>query len=210
LCGLEAEAAIIQSNAHRVLCGAAQRDDLAKLVGAEIDGLVSFGVAGALAPDLAVGDLVVASGVTLPDGTYHSSDFAWMKSIVVAIGARPCAFFSAATEQAATREQRAALRAALMVHAADQETFAVAGLAAARRLPWIAVRAVSDLATDDLPSWSDRATRPDGSPDLAVIARALADPAQGAAVVDEAVKFDRALAALRGAWDRLKPEFLLS
>lgn len=207
LCGLRLEAAIVQASGHLVLCGSAARDDLGAYVGPQIDALVSFGVAGALAPDLAIGDLVVASGVTMPDGTCHSSDFAWTQSIVATTGARARSFLSAATEQAASGAKRAALHAALRVDVADQETFAIAQLADARRLPWIAVRAISDLATDDLPPWNDRATRPDGSPDLSVIAEALADPTQGAKAVDEAVKFDRALSSLRAAWHQLKPEF---
>lgn len=195
----------------RVFCGAAERDTLAKLVGPDCRGLVSFGVAGAMAPDLAVGALVTASGVTLPDGTYDPSDFAWMKAVALAARAEPRPFFSSPTEQAATAAARAALHASLRVDVVDEETFAVAQLAAARRLPWIAVRAISDLASETLPPADAGASRPNGSTDLGeVIGSVLADPGELGGLITDADGYSAALDALRQAWDKLKPEFLIS
>lgn len=134
------------------------------------DLLVMAGVAGALSPRLAVGE-VIAGDQVLADGER------WRPSVVPTIAGWPHhtggilsldrVLVTAAEKQSAFRE--ADPPAPLAV---EMETAAVARVTASAGVPWAALRAVSDTAYEALPLDFNRLRAPDG--DLPVTRVALA------------------------------------
>jgi adenosylhomocysteine nucleosidase len=220
LTGLADEAAIVTgarpwmrpagqgAGAPLVLCGSAQRDALAQLVPAGCRGLVSFGVCGGLVRGVAFGDILVAASVSTSRGSFLS-DQAWSARLLVRLKpARLAPFYSDPAESAATPAQRQALAARTGAWAVDQETCAVAELAAARALPWVAIRSPSDLCNETVIAAARNATNADGSPDIpAVVGDVLARPADLPGFLQDADGYGRALAALRAAYRALGPDF---
>jgi adenosylhomocysteine nucleosidase len=178
LTGLQQEASIFRGTPGlQVLCGATQRDNLAGLVTRDCRALVSAGCAGALAPDLTIGALVVASAVIRLDGSLYLPDAQWRSAVVRRTNAALRPFFSHPTEVCATAAERAALRARLHADVVDEESFAVAQVAAARNLPFLVLRAISDAADQTILPHDTQAQRPDGSEDIGpVIGDALQNP----------------------------------
>lgn len=206
LCGLKDEARIFSGTPGlQVFCGADQRDKLANLVPADCVGLVSAGCAGALASDLSVGDLVVASDVILIDGSEFAPNEQWAEAVGAKTGAVPRPFFSDPGEHAATPADKAALRDRLGADVVDEESFAVAQVAKAHGIPFLVLRAISDTADQTILPHDAQAQRPDGSEDIGpVIDDALRDPAEA---FREAEGFGRSLDALRAAFRKLGPTF---
>jgi adenosylhomocysteine nucleosidase len=136
--------------------------------------VVSAGVCGALAPELAVGALVVPEAVVGPDGRRR----------VTSVGAGPRRHGTLLTtdhvlEDAAAKSRHWLESGALAV---DMESAAILDWAAARGLPAIVVRGVSDPAGRGVPADLARVVQDDGRvrPIRAVTAmlarpRALAD-----------------------------------
>ena len=98
---------------------------------------------------------------------------------------------------AADRAAKLRLHAALGVVAVDMESHIAARLAAARKLPFAALRAIADPAERDLPPAALLALKPDGSPDLrAVLLSLMRRPAQLPALLRLAFDARAAFAAL--------------
>jgi nucleoside phosphorylase len=214
LTGLSDEASIIgpSSDAMTVLCGSAARDNLNQLAPAHTTGLVSFGVSGGLSPRLEVGDLVFATAVT--DGTdVFKADQEWFYRMAGRLtiphhGARAYSGGEIAGDTPAERHELF-----LRTHGwtVDDESIAVAKVAASRGIPFAVVRAISDDYLEAIPPAVKHATNPDGSQDVDAVLRALAeDPSQIFDLVKVAFGFGRALGTLRGVWWVLRPTFLAS
>lgn len=154
-----------------------------RLVDAGVQGLVSWGVAGALDPALRAGDLVLPRAVISPTLAPIAMSAGWRELLAERLAetlAHPrAAQFDvcdgvlltspAAIDTAAAKA--AALRATLAV-AVDMESAAVATVAMDRRLPCIAVRAILDTAADCLPRSVLAASRA-GQVRIATLAREL-------------------------------------
>lgn len=141
--------------------------------------LLSLGVAGGLSRELEPGALVAARTVVSETGGRAEPDSRWLGRALAVPGVVPGTLLSAERilgSAAGKRSARAGLpgeRAAVV----DLEAFALAAAARARGVPFLAVRAVSDGADEDLPldfeSCRDREGRIQR---WKVIGRALAHP----------------------------------
>jgi adenosylhomocysteine nucleosidase len=125
-----------------------------RLVDRGATALVSWGVAGGLDPALGSGTVVLADRVLHPDGTIRESDSRWRARLEGRVSDRvPTAVGSLIHVDrvvASTADKRRLFeRSGATV--VDMESLAVAGVADERRLPWLAVRVVTDTATDTLP-----------------------------------------------------------
>jgi adenosylhomocysteine nucleosidase len=124
------------------------------LIAAGARALTSFGLAGGLDPALVPGAICLPSEVIGADGTALPTSAAWRLRLASAlVGAYPIAegaLLSSARVVASVAE-KAALRAATAAVAIDMESLAVAHVAAAHQLPFIAVRVIVDGAADALP-----------------------------------------------------------
>lgn len=209
LTGLHEEADIFRGQPGlMVLCGATQRDNLANLVPTGVTALVSAGCAGGLSSDLKLGDLTVASKVYLLDNTLYVIDTNWTGAVTKLTGAAPLPFFSCPTEQCATAAQRATLRAQYGTDVVDEESWAVAQVALARKLPFLVLRTISDTADETLPPADSDAINPDGSENIgAIIEDVFKDPSQIGGLIRDGKGFEAALDSLRKAFSILGPSF---
>jgi adenosylhomocysteine nucleosidase len=206
--GLRAEAAIARRAGFSVVCagGVPERTRIALDQALEkgADRLVSFGLAGGLAPQLRPGTLIVASEIVDPNGNLLPVDHTWAATVRQATGALDGAILGALVP-AASAAAKKALFARTGALAVDLESLAVARAAGRRGLPFIVVRAVADAAGRDLPPGALIALRQDGTADLPRILWSVArQPRQIAGLIRLAQDAGRALGALRRAAEHLK------
>jgi nucleoside phosphorylase len=118
--------------------------------------LVGAGVAGALTPDLAVGDLVVAHRIIDREG-----ETPWPHAVlVVAVAARPGA--RQGTLLSAAEKAEWAARVGPPPAAVDMESAAWARAASAHDVPFVIIRIVSDTAGEELPGYLSRCMDDEG------------------------------------------------
>ena len=114
-------------------------------------GIISFGCAGGLDPDLACGDCVVATGVLTPDGLI-ATDPDWSRALLDRLpDARP-GLLAGVDAPVATAAAKAALWRDTGAAAVDMETHAAALAARRHGLPFAACRVVLDPAGRGVPS----------------------------------------------------------
>jgi ABC-type amino acid transport substrate-binding protein len=114
-------------------------------------GIISFGCAGGLDPDLATGDCVVATSVLTPDGIV-ATDPDWSRALLHRLpGARP-GLLAGADAPLATAAAKAALWRDAGAVAVDMETHAAALAARRHGLPFAACRVVLDPAWRNVPA----------------------------------------------------------
>jgi adenosylhomocysteine nucleosidase len=133
---------------------AAARDGARRLAAAGVGALLSWGMAGALDPVLAPGTLIVPAEVVSPDGVLYATAREWRERVSCAIPATQplCAgrLLTAAEALGSLEAKSLAFRRTAAV-AVDMESSAIAEIAAAARLPFLAVRAIVDGASDPVP-----------------------------------------------------------
>lgn len=124
------------------------------LVDAGAAALMSFGLAGGLDPSLSAGTVVLPSEIIARGGARFPTSTSWREQLTGAIAKlRPVSGGSLLTSVAAigaVADKAAAFRETGAV-AVDLESAAVAEVAAAHHLPFIAVRVIVDTAADMLP-----------------------------------------------------------
>jgi adenosylhomocysteine nucleosidase len=124
------------------------------LVDAGAAALMSFGLAGGLDPRLSAGSVVCPSEVISRDGARFVTAEEWREQLRLVIAKeRPVAvgkLLTSATAIEAVADKAAAFRETGAV-AVDMESLAIAEVAAAHRLPFVAVRVIVDTAADVLP-----------------------------------------------------------
>jgi hopanoid-associated phosphorylase len=163
---------------------------------ARAEGIVSFGLAGALAPELRPGDCVIATEIVDADG-HHPTDPAWSRALLAQlVGARAGPLF-ASDAMLLSRADKAAQRLRTGALAADMESHVAARVAARFGLPFAVVRAISDAADRDLPSAVTVGMTPDGGMAVWPVIRALARrPGELPALIRTAGEAERAFRAL--------------
>lgn len=168
------------------------------------DALLSIGIAGALAPALAPGALLLPRTVVAEDGTRHPVDLDRHAFALRALHAAGIAVeegdILGAVATAASPARKAALARATNAVAIDLESHIVADVAARGGKPFLVLRAVSDDASRTLPSAAVNGLAPSGKPALGrVLASVARDPRQIPALIHLAGDTRRALDALTSA-----------
>jgi adenosylhomocysteine nucleosidase len=151
------------------------------LVGAGCRALLSWGLAGALDPTLAPGTVVVPGEVVHEgSGQRLRATPAWRERVLRALAAdwavERGALLTSARPLASTGDKASAFHQTGAT-AIDMESFAVAEVALAHGLAFLAVRVVVDRAADEVPPALDGIALPSG--ELAIgrlLARLLAQP----------------------------------
>jgi hopanoid-associated phosphorylase len=199
--GLAVEARLARAAGFPAIIGGGDHHRTASLVEESVQRahcLVSFGVAGALAPGLRPGDVILSGEVVTqdrrwrPESEFHHRilDLAWQVGAFVGpvMGSRTIL---------ATEEAKMAAWRETGALAADMESAAVAEAAEAAGIPFLVLRAIADPATRTLPPAALIPLAEDGTPALArVVAEVLRRPRQLPALVGVARETRRALAAL--------------
>jgi adenosylhomocysteine nucleosidase len=173
--GLEFEARIAAGPGLQVIRSGDGRQlatALADAISDDCRGLVSFGVAGGLAPELQPGDCVVGSAV-LAGPTRVEMDRHWSQKLLATI---PDAFYGTLAGVSAPVADPKAKRALYLntgAMAVDMESHVVARVGAARGLPVAAIRVITDPAVRALPEAALLAMRPNGTTDIAALLRSV-------------------------------------
>jgi adenosylhomocysteine nucleosidase len=119
-----------------------------------VTGLISFGFAGALNPELRVGDIVLCATLRCGDGQSgpcHSDAALLSRPVPFQDGKIARWGQSVTVAQPASRpEARQALARASGADIVDMEGYWIARIASERQVPFLAVRAVSDTVRDRL------------------------------------------------------------
>jgi len=160
-------------------------------------GIISFGIAGGLAPDLVAGDWVVGSGVRSEQG-HFPTDRGWARALLEALPSAVHAEIVGADTPIAHPLEKRRLHLRTGAVAVDTESHVAARIAAAHRIPFAACRAVIDPAHSALPPAAVFGLRHDGTPDVLAVFRAVVrQPSQLPALARTALDARTAGAALR-------------
>ncbi len=141
-------------------------------------GIVSFGTAGGLAPDLAPGALVIADAIDGPFGRVRT-DPAWSARLVAALHDTPVwarvarGTMAAVSAPVVGEQEKASLHRAKGALAVDMESHIAAAFAASRGVPFAVCRAIVDPAWRTLPRAATAGLRDDGSTAILPILREL-------------------------------------
>lgn len=184
---------------------AAQTTTIAEsLLSEGAEALISFGIAGALAPALMPGFLLVPRAVIDETGARYAVDTAWRMQIADALRAAGLQLddrdLLGARQAAASPARKAELHRITGAVAIDLESHLVAAAAARAGRPFFVLRAVSDSATQALPDAAVHGLAPNGKPALGRVLLSVArDPRQIPALIKLAGDTRRALDALGSA-----------
>jgi len=159
--------------------------------------LVSFGIAGGLAPDLKSGTCLVASSVICPQGETFEAHLGWRESLAGALGGAAIARFAGVDVPLADRAGKQALYRETGAVLVDMESHIVARVARAHKLPFAAIRVVADPVGRQLPHAATVGMRTDGRVDISAVLRSLArDPRQVPALFRTALDARAAFSSL--------------
>jgi adenosylhomocysteine nucleosidase len=203
ICGLAAEAKIARAAGFSVVVGAGDRRRTAALVESAVrraDCLVSLGIAGALAPNLHPGDVIITAEVFSDAGRWRAEESFRQRVAGLArkVGAFEGPVLGADGILATTAQKRRAW-AETGALAVDLESDVVARIATAAGIPFVVVRTVADTIYRQLPPAALIPLSENGTPQMArVLASVLRRPRQVAALVGLARETRAALAALAG------------
>jgi hypothetical protein len=123
--------------------------------------IVSFGLAGGLAPALRAGDIVCPAEILAPDGARHNADGAWRDRLTRA-GASAIQRHAGVTTPVLTVADKVALYAASRAESADMESHIVAHDATRLGLPFLVLRVIVDPGDRDVPRAAAAALGPAG------------------------------------------------
>jgi hopanoid-associated phosphorylase len=168
------------------------------------EALVSFGIAGALAPSLTPGRLLVPRAVIDDTGARYPVDPGRHAQALQALHAAGLAVeegdLLGAAAAAASPARKAELYQATRAVAVDLESHLVARAAARAGKPFLVLRAIADTAAQALPPAAVNGLAPSGKPALGRVLLSIArDPRQVPALMRLAGDTRRALDALGSA-----------
>jgi hopanoid-associated phosphorylase len=170
---------------------------LEKAVQAGALGIISFGVAGGLAPDLATGEWIAAAGVRA-GRQFFSTDREWTQSLVDKLPSVVQADILGMDSPVADPREKRLLHTQTGAAAVDMESHIAAEIAAAHRIPFAACRVIIDPAHRRLPPAALIGLRQDGTADLlAVLRSVMQQPGQMPALMRTALDAGIARTALR-------------
>ncbi|MFT8737071.1 MAG: phosphorylase [Zymomonas mobilis] len=171
-------------------------DSLRRIMqGNTISGLVSFGLAGALDPDLKVGDWVVGTHLT---GSFEADcNSEWQASLEKAFPNLKKGIFYSDGSLVSDIGQKKQIQEKEKAIAVDMESHIVARIAEEYHCPFIILRVISDQADHMLPPAFSVAMQPDGSIAIpALLKSLLCRPSQLPAFVTTARAATKALKEL--------------
>ncbi len=165
---------MVQREGVNVIACGGHGDMLRTRLAAEIaanrpSGLLSIGLAGGLAPDLAVGQIVIGASVGA-----HTADQHWAARLLATNPGAISGPVAGVATPAASVAEKAALRAATGAIAVDMESHIVAEVAAAHGLPFAILRVIGDSASDTLPAAARVPLQPNGGVAMPAVLAAVA------------------------------------
>jgi adenosylhomocysteine nucleosidase len=183
--GLAFEARIVAGPGVTVVCGGGQmqfRRSLEAAIRKGCQGVLSFGIAGGLAPHLKPGACIVARNIIAENGRY-ASDSGWAQSLMLTVQGRTSRFASmqkvsfgdivGSDVPVASTLAKRRLHEKTGAIAVDMESHVAARIAVEHRVPFAAFRVITDPSHRALPPAALVATNLDGAVDFQAIMRSL-------------------------------------
>lgn len=173
--GLAFEARIAAGAGMRVICsgdGSNLAATLTQAIDKDCRGLISFGVAGGLAPDLEPGTCVVASSI-LSGRTRIATDMEWSQKLLQTMSDAIYGPIMGVPAPVPHPSAKRALFQRTGAVAVDMESHIVASVAAAHGMPVAAIRVITDPAVRALPQSALVAMRPNGTTDIVAMIRTV-------------------------------------
>ena len=135
-------------------------------------GIVSFGVAGGLAPGLQPGTCVVATAI-VSERKRWATHAGWSRSLVQSIPDAVSGTLVGVSAPIADPDAKRTLYEKTKAIAVDMESHTVADIGAKYGVPVTAVRVITDPAVRALPASAVAAMRPNGTIDIAAMIRSV-------------------------------------
>lgn len=167
-----------------------------------VDCLVSFGIAGALDPQLPVGASLIAKNVS-DEGQQFQSRLAFAQELGFRdwVYGSPVVIFDPA--------EKARLFSKTQAVIVDLESGAVARTASAADIPFLIIRTVSDSANDSLPAYVAKAVDEEGNPRIGpVMTGLIKNPASLIKLLTLKRNTDMAIASLERTAREILPKLL--
>jgi hopanoid-associated phosphorylase len=202
---LALEASIARGPGVSVLCNPSigLKAALGAAIARGAKGIISFGIAGGLAPELVAGDWVVASAVRTSNSLI-ATDRTWTRTLLDSLPGAVYAEVAGANAVVASPGDKFDLHRATGAAAVDMESHIAAQVAAEHRIPFVACRVIIDAAHRVLPPAATLGLRPDGKPNVPAIVRSVCrNPGQLPDLVRTAIDARVAERALRHGRRRL-------
>jgi len=196
---LALEARIAQGPGVSVLCiqTPGLRQALQAAIAQGASGIISFGIAGGLAPDLVAGDWVVASGVWSGKKVI-ATDRAWSQRLLEILPSAAHAKVVGWDTLVPSIEQKSDLYDTTGAVAVDMESHIAGQVAAEHHIPFAACRVIIDAANRALPPAATLGLSLDGTPDVPAVLRSVWQyPGQIPSLVRTAFDYRVAEQALR-------------
>jgi adenosylhomocysteine nucleosidase len=158
--------------------------------------VMSFGIAGGLAEELACGTWIIARAIVTPSARWPC-DLAWQRRLAARLPGARLEDLAGVDLPVSEAADKRALHRATLAAAVDTESHVAAALAAAHGLPFVAFRVVADSARRMLPPAALVALAPDGRIRLRMVLGSLArSPSQLPLLLRTAIDARIALRAL--------------
>ena len=168
------EAYIARGPGVSVLCH--QALELSAALGREVErgasGIISFGIAGGLAPGLVAGDWVVASRVRNGKDAV-ATDRRWAQRLLERLPHAINADIVGVDAMILSPLEKSRLYGQTGAAAVDMESHIAAKIAAQHRIPFVACRVIIDAAHRALPPAATVGLRSDGTPDVLAVFRSV-------------------------------------
>lgn len=149
---------IIRFSGARPLVAADAVDELLSL---GVDGILSFGSAGALTSSMEPGDLVVGQQVIDAGGNSWPCDQVWRESLEKALDIQSSSIFG--SDGLVSVKAKARIGSETQASIVDMESHIVASKAAAEGIPFAVLRSVVDPFDFEIPRWVADSVRPNGT-----------------------------------------------
>jgi len=160
-------------------------------------GIISFGIAGGLAPGLVAGSWIAGAAVRSGEQLFPT-DQRWTRTLLATLPGAVRAVILGVDAPVAHPLEKRLLHARTGAAAVDMESHIAARIAAAHRIPFAACRAVIDAAHRRLPPAALVGLRHDGTPDVRAVFRSvIQQPSQLPALMRTALDARIARNALR-------------
>ena len=196
---LALEARIAQGPGVSVLCMQTPglRAALRAAISHGASGIISFGIAGGLSPDLVAGNWVVASGVRNGNNII-ATDRAWSQRLLEMLPDAVHADVVGWDTLVQSREEKLQIFEDTGAAAVDMESHIAAAVAAEHHIPFAACRVIIDAADKTLPPAATLGLHLDGTPDVPAVMRSVwQEPRQIRSLVRTALDYRIAERALR-------------
>lgn len=182
-----------------------------RLIEKGIEGLISWGCAGALIPDAAPGDLVISHEIRTAEGELLHARSAWAERLSTTLNGRILHHrrrLQESHEVLAITAKKSALGRAGGGHAVDMESAAILRCALRRNLEFVAIRAIADHLEMPLPSPVMKALNPRGDVRMS---RLLGELAKSPKSLPDLIRlgqaFSKATTTLKAVRTHTAPDF---